>query len=84
MNKETGQYDEEEFVKYPDKYTSTFKTKVSYLKLKFFFFLININFLQNILSQGKKNIFIEKKNTIAALYICDLCRLYVFFVLIHF
>jgi hypothetical protein len=30
INKETGRYDEEEFIRYPDKYTSTFKTKVSY------------------------------------------------------
>lgn len=29
INKETGQYDEAEFLKYPDRYTSTFKTKVS-------------------------------------------------------
>jgi hypothetical protein len=37
INKETGQYDEEEFLKRPDKYTSTFKTKVSYLHKKLFF-----------------------------------------------
>jgi hypothetical protein len=30
INKETGRYDEQEFLKYPDKYTSTFKTHVSY------------------------------------------------------
>jgi len=32
INKETGKYDEQEFLKYPDKYTSTFKTKVSSFK----------------------------------------------------
>ena len=29
INKETGQYNAEEFLKHPDRYTSTFKTKVS-------------------------------------------------------
>ncbi len=38
INKDTGQYDDKEFNKHPDKYTSTFKTKVSYL-LKHFFLI---------------------------------------------
>ena len=29
INKETGKYDEEEYTKHPDRYTSTFKTHVS-------------------------------------------------------
>jgi len=35
VNKETGHYDAEDYQKHPDRYTSTFKTKVSYLNEHF-------------------------------------------------
>jgi hypothetical protein len=60
INKETGQYNAEEFIKYPDKYTSTFKTKVSYLykHLRYKpFFLINRNFRQQIASKVDNKIY---------------------------
>ena len=47
INKETGQYDEAEFLKHPDRYTSTFKTKVSSFSLEKnddFFFIHSLKF----------------------------------------
>ncbi len=70
MNKETGGYDEAEFLKHPDRYTSTFKTKVSHLTKTFFSFLIQLNFIPNRTSKGKRKNEIRK--IFAALCTCDL------------
>ena len=59
INKETGQYDAEEFLKHPDRYTSTFKTKVSYLNKYFIYkiiFPLNINLYRTIHLGLKKSI----------------------------